>query len=49
MTRDQWIELHELAERHCPAILLDLHCATQQTALGLLVWLRRVEQECGTS
>ena len=40
MSRSQWLELCELAEKHCPSVLLDLESFTDDTAQGVLKWLR---------
>ena len=40
MNGSQWLELCELAEKHCPTVLLDLESITDETALGVLKWLR---------
>lgn len=35
----QWSRLCELAERHCPQVLLDLPTMTDADRLGVLAWL----------
>lgn len=41
MSANDWNELSQLAERHCPQVLLDLPLLTESDALGVLRWLRR--------
>jgi hypothetical protein len=41
MTTSNWLELVQLAEAICPAVLLDLPSMTICDARGALLWLRR--------
>lgn len=45
MSRDQWLELYQLAERLCPGMLPGLPALTVADALGVLAWLRRLDAE----
>lgn len=45
MSPAAWLELCELAERHCRAVLLDLPRFTVADELVTLRWLRRLERE----
>jgi hypothetical protein len=40
MSRYDWLELVQLAEAVCPAVLLDLPLMLETDARGILVWLR---------
>jgi hypothetical protein len=40
MTRNDWLELVQLAEALCPAVLLDLPLILETDARGILLWLR---------
>jgi hypothetical protein len=41
MSRNEWLELVQLAEILCPMVLLDLPVLMELEAYGLLLWLRR--------
>lgn len=45
MTRSQWLELAQLAERHCPTMRADFPSLTDDEALGVLRHLRRLDSE----
>jgi hypothetical protein len=40
MSRADWLELVQLAEVFCPAVLLDLPSLLETDARGVLFWLR---------
>jgi hypothetical protein len=40
MSRNDWLELVQLAEALCPPLLLDLHLILEADARGILLWLR---------
>lgn len=39
MNGSEWLRLCELAERHCPQVLLDLPTMTDADRWGVLAWL----------
>lgn len=45
MTPSLWLELSQLAERHCPSMLLDFPSMTDADAFGSLLRLRRLDAE----
>lgn len=45
MNTNHWLELCQLAENHCPQVLLDLPALTDADAMGVLRWLRRKADE----
>lgn len=45
MNHHDWLELVQLAEALCPAILLDLQHLTISDARDVLLWLRRKARE----
>lgn len=49
MTRSLWLELAQLAERHCPTMCADFPSLTDDEALGVLRHLRRVDSERSAS
>lgn len=49
MTRSQWLELAQLAERHCPTMRADSPSLTDDEALGVLRHLRRLDSERSAS
>jgi hypothetical protein len=51
MSRNEWLELVQLAELLCPPVLIDLPVLMELEAFGLLLWLRsraRVLREAET-
>jgi hypothetical protein len=40
MSRNDWLELIQLAEALCPPLLLDLPLMLETDARGILLWLR---------
>jgi hypothetical protein len=45
MSQVDWLELVQLAEALCPAVLLDLPLLLEGDAHGVLVWLRAKAKE----
>ena len=41
MSRNDWLELVQLAEAQCPVIVVDLPLLSDADAAGVLRWLRR--------